>query len=75
MPPVMEERQEIEEVVEENKDLAHFSESSYVFTDISTSVSDRVRYKSWRKGYFVYFWVGVCYWDSETLTLYHTMFS
>jgi len=43
MPPVMEERQEINEVIEQNDDLAHFSESSYVFTDISTSVSDRVR--------------------------------
>ena len=27
-------------------------------------------------GYFVYYWVEVCCWDSETLTLYHqTMFS
>jgi len=43
MPPVMEERQEINEVIEQNDDLAHFSESSYVFTDISTSVSDRTR--------------------------------
>ena len=43
MPPVMDERQEINEVVEQNDDMAHFSESSYVFTDISTSVSDRVR--------------------------------
>ena len=43
MPPVMEERQEIDEVLEENKDIAHFSESSYVFTDISTSVCNRVR--------------------------------
>ena len=39
----MEERQEIDEVLEENKDIAHFSESSYVFTDISTSVCNRVR--------------------------------
>lgn len=43
MPPVMEERQEIDEVLEENKDIAHFSESSYVFTDISSSVCNRVR--------------------------------
>ena len=43
MPPVLEERQEIDEVLEENKDIAHFSESSYVFTDISTSVCNRVR--------------------------------
>ena len=43
MPPVMDERQQINEVVEQNDDMAHFSESSYVFTDISTSVSDRVR--------------------------------
>ena len=43
MPPVMEERQEINEVLEENKDIGHFSESSYVFTDISTSVCNRVR--------------------------------
>ena len=43
MPPVMEERQEIDEVLEENKDIAHFSDSSYVFTDISSSVCNRVR--------------------------------
>ncbi|CAH3038876.1 unnamed protein product [Porites lobata] len=43
MPPVMEERREIDEVLEENKDIAHFSESSYVFTDISTSVCNRTR--------------------------------
>ena len=43
MPPVMEERQEINEIIEENEELAHFSDSSYVFTDISTSESDRVR--------------------------------
>ena len=43
MPPVMEERQEIDELLEENKDIAHFSESSYVFTDISNSVCNRVR--------------------------------
>ena len=43
MPPVMDERQKINEVLEQNDELAHFSESSFVFTDISTSVSDRVR--------------------------------
>ena len=43
MPAMMEERQEIDEVLEENKDIAHFSESNYVFTDISTSVCNRVR--------------------------------
>ena len=43
MPPVMEERQEINEIIEENEELAHFSDSNYVFTDISTSESDRVR--------------------------------
>lgn len=42
MPPVMEERGEIDEELEQNDDLAHYSESSYVFTDISISVSDRV---------------------------------
>ena len=46
MPPVMDERQEINETVEENDELAHFSEQNYVFTDISTSVSDRVRNES-----------------------------
>jgi len=45
MPPVMDERQEINEVIEENDELAHFSESNFVFTDISTSVDDRVRHK------------------------------
>ena len=45
MPPVMDERQEINEVIEENDELAHFSESNFVFTDISTSVDDRVRNK------------------------------
>ena len=43
MPPVMDERQEINDVLEQNEDLAHFSESSFVFTDVSTSVLDRVR--------------------------------
>ena len=43
MPPVMEERQEINEVLEQNDELACYSESHYVFTDISTSVCDRVR--------------------------------
>ena len=43
MPPVMDERQEINEVIEENEELAHFSESNFVFTDISTSENDRVR--------------------------------
>ncbi|KAJ7393225.1 28S ribosomal protein S22, mitochondrial [Desmophyllum pertusum] len=43
MPPVMDERQEINETVEENDELAHFSEQNYVFTDISTNVSDRTR--------------------------------
>ncbi|XP_020630517.1 28S ribosomal protein S22, mitochondrial-like [Orbicella faveolata] len=43
MPPVMDERQEINEVIEENDELAHFSESNFVFTDISTSVDDRTR--------------------------------
>ena len=42
MPPVMEERQEIDEIIEEKEELAQFSESNYVFTDISTSESDRV---------------------------------
>ena len=41
----MDERQEINEVIEENDELAHFSESNFVFTDISTSVDDRVRNK------------------------------
>ena len=45
MPPVMDERQEINEVIEESDELAHFSESNFVFTDISTSVDDRVRHK------------------------------
>ena len=45
MPPVMDERQEINEVIEENDELAHFSESNFVFTDISTSETDRVRNK------------------------------
>nr|XP_058968608.1 small ribosomal subunit protein mS22-like [Pocillopora verrucosa] len=43
MPPVMEERQEIDEIIEEKEELAQFSESNYVFTDISTSESDRTR--------------------------------
>ena len=43
MPPVMDERQEINEVIEENDELAQFSESNFVFTDISTNVNDRVR--------------------------------
>ena len=43
MPPVMDERQEINEVIEQNDELAHFSESNFVFTDISTSENDRVR--------------------------------
>ncbi|XP_074625527.1 small ribosomal subunit protein mS22-like [Acropora palmata] len=43
MPPVMEERQEIHEVLEQNDELACYSESRYVFTDISTSVCDRSR--------------------------------
>ena len=42
MPPVMEERQEIDEIIEEKEELVQFSESNYVFTDISTSESDRV---------------------------------
>ena len=42
MPPVMEERQEIDEIIEEKEELAQFSESNYVFTDISTSEYDRV---------------------------------
>lgn len=42
MPPVMEERQEIDEIIEEKEELAQFSESNYVFMDISTSESDRV---------------------------------
>ena len=42
MPPVMEERQEIDEIIEEKEELAQFSESNYVFTDISTSESDMV---------------------------------
>ena len=51
MPPVMEERQEINEVLEQNDELACYSESRYVFTDISTSVCDRVR-KIKQKHYF-----------------------
>ena len=51
MPPVMGERQEINEVLEENDELACYSESCYVFTDISTSVCDRVR-KTKQKIYF-----------------------
>lgn len=51
MPPVMEERQEINEVLEQNDELACYSESRYVFTDISTSVCDRVR-KIKQKNYF-----------------------
>ena len=38
----MEERLEIDEIIEEKEELAQFSESNYVFTDISTSESDRV---------------------------------
>ena len=45
MPPVVDVRQEINEVMEKNDELAHFSESNFVFTDISTSVDDRVRHK------------------------------
>ena len=26
-------------------------------------------------GHSVYFWVGVCCWDAETLALYQTMFN
>ena len=43
MPPIMDERQEINEIIEENEELAHFSESNFVFTDVSTSANDRVR--------------------------------
>lgn len=70
MPPVMEERQEIDEVLEENKDIAHFSESSYVFTDISTSVCNRVRlmiiYRSALSGWqqlFCFVYQTHCYFD------------
>ncbi|KAK2556394.1 28S ribosomal protein S22, partial [Acropora cervicornis] len=45
MPPVMEERQEIHEVLEQNDELACYSESRYVFTDISTSVCDRIMFQ------------------------------
>ena len=38
----MEERQEIDEIIEEKEELEQFSESNYVFTDISSSESDRV---------------------------------
>ena len=43
MPQVMEERKEIDEVLEIDQRLAGFDQSSFVFTDISTSVTNRVR--------------------------------
>ena len=42
MPPVMDEREEIYEVLENDNRLESFDQSSFVFTDISTSVTDRV---------------------------------
>ena len=41
----MDERQEINDTIEQIDELAHFSESHFVFTDISTSENDRVRNK------------------------------
>ncbi|XP_068700210.1 small ribosomal subunit protein mS22-like [Montipora foliosa] len=43
MPPVMDERQEINEILGQNDELANYSESRYIFTDISTSACDRTR--------------------------------
>ena len=60
----MEERQEMNEVLEENKDIAHFSESSFVFTDISTSVCNRVRSAlcGWQQ-FFCFAYQTHCYFD------------
>ena len=41
---MMDERQEINEVLEEKSELSHISQSNFVFTDISASQSDRVSY-------------------------------
>ncbi|XP_031556842.1 28S ribosomal protein S22, mitochondrial-like [Actinia tenebrosa] len=43
MPPVMEERQEIDEVIDIDERLSGYDTANYVFTDISTSVDDRTR--------------------------------
>jgi len=37
--------------------------------------STRKRVLAWGRGYSVNCWVGMCHWDSETLTLILTMFS
>ena len=45
MPAVMHERQEINMVLREDPDIDGHDESSFVFTDISTSDTDRVIFK------------------------------
>ena len=42
MPPVLDERKDINEVLEENDTISGFDESRFVFTDISASATDRV---------------------------------
>ena len=43
MPPVLAERSDIREVLQEDSEIKGFDESSFVFTDISASATDRVR--------------------------------
>ena len=43
MPPVMEEREVVSRVLEEDPDLVGFDTCNYVFTDITFGVSDRSR--------------------------------
>lgn len=42
MPPVMDERQDIDEVLDIDKQLTGYDTADYVFTDISPSSNDKV---------------------------------
>ncbi|XP_071946121.1 small ribosomal subunit protein mS22-like [Antedon mediterranea] len=44
MPPVMEERTEIDEVITRNRELRGLETSKYVFTDITVGLNDRERF-------------------------------
>ena len=46
MPPVIEERTEIDEVLAENPELEGLESSKFVFTDITYDLSDRVKSNS-----------------------------
>ena len=62
MPPVLEERKEREETIEEDPKLSDYDSHPHVFVDISMSVSNRVRLGHWAIVWTIAQYYVSCFW-------------